>query len=509
MTTNKLFKRIGFLLFQVVVFLLLPLSFSLLWAKANFSGVSYEEVLYHLNIPLEEASTEMITSYITTALFPTVLLFLIWLFLIIWPSDLVYHIVIRFGQETRRIRVFPLFLSRPRKRLQGVAAVIWFAALLFCTDRMFGLQNLLDSQIGESEIIAAEYVDPQQVSITFPEKKRNLICIYMESAESSNQDTANGGLFDVNYTPEMTALAKDNISFSQSELLEGASVAPACGWTIAGLIAQTSGLPLKFYQTTYFMPNATTLGDLLEREGYHNVFLAGSRFSFGGRKSYFTQHGSYEIFDYTAAVMTEKIPADYMVWWGFEDQKLYAFAQEKLTELAAEDEPFCLSLLTVDTHTPAGYVCDICPNLYDEQYGNVWACASKQVWDFVSWIQQQDFYENTTIVITGDHCSMDPDFYGDNISDIYKGGGSRKVYNAFINSAVTPANEKNRKFTTLDIFPSTLASIGVEIEGDRLGLGTNLFSGKETLSEQYGYDTLFRDLRKRSPFYNENILGLD
>ena len=36
--------------------------------------------------------------------------------------------------------------------------------------------------------------------------------------------------------------------------------------------------------------------------------------------------------------------------------------------------------------------------------------------------------------------------------------------------------KKNRDFSTLDFFPTTLASLGVQIEGDRLGLGTNLFS---------------------------------
>ena len=51
-------------------------------------------------------------------------------------------------------------------------------------------------------------------------------------------------------------------------------------------------------------------------------------------------------------------------------------------------------------------------------------------------------------------------------------------------------NAKNREFTTLDMFPTTLAAIGCKIEGNRLGLGTNLFSSERTLSEQLGMDYL-------------------
>ena len=57
------------------------------------------------------------------------------------------------------------------------------------------------------------------------------------------------------------------------------------------------------------------------------------------------------------------------------------------------------------------------------------------------------------------------------------------------------------------MFPTTLASLGVEIKGDRLGLGTNLFSGKKTLLEDYGIDYVNEELLKNSEFYNNVLLG--
>lgn len=117
----------------------------------------------------------------------------------------------------------------------------------------------------------------------------------------------------------------------------------------------------------------------------------------------------------------------------------------------------------------------------------------------MTWIQQQDFYKNTTIVILGDHLTMDVDFFDNIVVD-------RGVYNTFINTTIEPINEKNRKFTTMDFFPTVLAAMGVEIEGNRLGLGTNLFSEKSTISEDVGYDVFYEELGKISEFYNEELL---
>lgn len=157
-------------------------------------------------------------------------------------------------------------------------------------------------------------------------------------------------------------------------------------------------------------------------------------------------------------------------------------------------------MLTADTHFEDGYPCELCDeeNDGDNQYGMVLHCSSKQVTEFVSWIQQQDFYENTTIVISGDHLTMDSDFC-ENIDPDY----TRTVYNVIINSPIQPQQEKNRSFTTMDMFPTTLASLGATIEGDRLGLGTNLFSGEQTLAEKLTFDQLNDDLSQKSKFFEK------
>ena len=114
------------------------------------------------------------------------------------------------------------------------------------------------------------------------------------------------------------------------------------------------------------------------------------------------------------------------------------------------------------------------------------------------------YYENTTIVLSGDHLTMDPAFLED-----LEEGYTRTVYNCIINSAILPTGgDMTREFSTFDMFPTTLAAMGVRIEGERLALGTNLFSEQETLTEMFGYERLDGELQKRSEWYNEELLEM-
>ena len=493
----------GRVLTAAVFSLLLFLSLALIWAGQNFGSVGMDEILFTLNMPLDGSGSGLIQDFICWAVIPSLLVLILSLVWAVWSGKRKKH-----SEESQK---------RYKKSVWLVGGA-WALVLLLITNWNFGVMGFLYNQFNQSELIEQEYVDPNTVQLKFPEKKRNLIYLFLESGESSTQDKANGGLFDVNYTPEMTEIAKENVSFSHSDLIEGAAVAPACGWTMAGMVAQFAGLPLKLYkyddrnvdnsmsQYSQFLPGVTNLGDILEQEGYNNYFMLGSDVTFAGQDHYMKQHGNYEIFDYCSAIREKKIPKDYFVWWGFEDVKLFEYAKEKITELSKQEEPFNFCFITIDTHGPDGYRCNKCKNEHPEQYGNVWSCSSRQIGEFIDWVKQQPFYEDTTIVICGDHCSMDPNFYKDYPYDKHRGETVRKVYNAILNPAGEPKQEHNRKFTTLDMFPTTLAAMGVEIEGERLGIGTNLFSDTPTLAEEYGYESLFKELNRKSSFYNEKFL---
>ena len=138
---------------------------------------------------------------------------------------------------------------------------------------------------------------------------------------------------------------------------------------------------------------------------------------------------------------------------------------------------------------------------------NVIACSSKQVNEFVKWVQEQPFYENTTIVVIGDHPTMDTAYY--NKLKYSSKDYVRRNYLAVINSAVENPSDKARTFQVIDMYPTTVAALGATIEGDRLGLGTNLFSTKPTLYEELGQEYFDKEIMKNSRFYNHKLAKFD
>ncbi len=385
--------------------------------------------------------------------------------------------------------------------------------LLLTASLAFGTRLEVFSYVGnrvtESDFIEDNYKDPEQVNLTFPSQKRNLVYIYLESMENTFAQKGVCQTIQDDYIPELTQLASDNINFSHTAGLGGALSYDGTTWTAAALVTQTSGVPIKvslieeeYGKEDVYMPGVVTLGDILQAQGYEQVFIMGSNAEFANRDAYFTTHGGYDILDTNALKAAGRLEEDYEQWWGYEDEKLFAYAKEELTRLSQTGKPFNLTLLTADSHFPDGYVCRLCQQTYAEQYANVLRCSAIQVYEFISWLRQQPFYENTTVVLSGDHLTMDPEFLKD-IDENYV----RTVYNCIINAPVEPSWEKERQFGTFDMFPTTLAALGVQIEGDRLGLGTNLFGDIQTLTEQYGYEALNEELQKKSPFYETRFFG--
>ena len=475
------------MLTAVFAFIAPLLLFSVWWMFRTWRNLTMDELVFHLTGPLEGTNSDIIREYLLQCALPALLIFVL----------CIVGMVI-----FRKKKFFYLF--------DGVLLIVFIGisfGTIYVTADKLDVDGYLASQGTYSEFIDDNYVDPAEVSITFPEQKRNLIYIFLESMETTYAGEDDGGGFEENVIPELTSIARENEDFSGKDAqINGAYSMYGATWTMGAMFAHTAGLPLNISigsndmdtQDTFFA-GAVTLGDILQEQGYSQRLLIGSDATFGGRELYFTEHGNYDIIDYQYAADNGWIPEDYYVWWGYEDAYLFEFAKEQLQDLSSQGEPFNLTMLTVDTHFEDGYVCEKCEDTYgDDQYANVMACSSKQIAEFLQWIQEQDFYENTTIVLAGDHLTMDSDFCED-VSYDYE----RKTYVSYINSAVEPETGTSRTYSTFDHFPTTLAALGVQIEGNRLGLGTNLFSSEETLTERYGIDYENQELEKRSELLDQ------
>lgn len=491
----------------IILFLGNLLFFFTVWLLRKYDHIYLDQVLFQLKSPANGANRTLAGSVVMQVGVYPVLFTAIETFLYLFLGGFIKKLRNNKKYANYCLGKFCNFIKRiamPMALSTLLIAVTFFAAKL-------EVVSYISVASTESDFIIHNYKNPSETKITFPENKRNLIYIMLESMECTYADTKAGGNITDNFIPELKKLAEDNVNFSNTKDFGGALSYSGTTWTSAAMVAQTSGMLIKvpIAGETYggensFMPGVTTLAEILKKEGYNQTLLVGSDADFGGRKTYFCEHGDMNIVDINSLKEENRLPKDYRQWWGFEDDKLFDFAKEEIEKLYQSGQPFNFTMLTADTHFPDGYECNDCRNKWDNQYANVLSCSSKRVLNFVQWIKEQPFYENTTIVICGDHLTMDPEF----LKSIDK-NYTRTVYNCFINAPVVPINEKNRKFGTFDLFPTTVAALGATIEGEKLGLGINLFSNSLTLTEEYGFETLDSELQKKSQFYNEQILEME
>ena len=508
MKKNK-HKIVNFFAMIILIISTIIFSFST-YMKQNFADQSIEEMIFYLVSGTDGTSSEVIISAIESIVLPFLLIFLILYIPIMMIEKRKNIIEVKIKNKELSFFLFPY--KRIYKFRLLYAFIVFMASLITCY-QILGANDYVKSATVNSMYIEDHYVDGSHVPITFPKEKRNLIILYLESMENSMIDKENGGGWNYNVIPELTNLAKTNLNFSNTTKVGGADPIHGTTWTVGAMVGITSGLPLKvpvngnqYTGSSKFLAGAYTLGDVLKKEGYNQKIMFGSDANFGGRKNYYKRHGNYDISDLNTAIQEGKMQASQKVWWGYDDTHLFEWAKEEITSMASTKKPFSISLLTANTHFPNGYLESKAERKYETQYENVFAYSSKQVDEFIKWLQQQDFYDQTTIVVLGDHLSMQPGGYFQ--KHAYE-GYKRTIYNAFINPAIEPIHSKNRRFTTLDMYPTILASIGAKIEGNRLGLGTNLFSSRKTLEEEFTLGYVNNELAKDSSFYNQHILQDD
>ncbi len=471
--------------------------------------ISFESLVYTVTTPMKGVGGGFWTDMIR-AVIPPILICLTLLFL---------GIVLTRSPKVRRWAGTKFSglkkNAKARRVIRKTVIALGFLFLLFSVIlalhylfiELGGLEYLTSRDDG-TPVYEESYVDPANVKVTAPEKKPNVIWLVLESMETTYASEEDGGAQEENYMPNLTRLAGENISFSDSETLGGFYALDNTNWTMAALFAGTSGLPFGFpvernamSESETFATNLTAFGDILQRDGYTNEFICGSDAEFGGRALYFREHGGYIIYDLFTAREQGDVDPDYYAFWGFEDRYLFRIAKKEATRLWETGEPFNLTILTVDAHHFGGYTCEECGTEFADRTANVIACTDRQVNEFIDWCREQPFWDSTVIVMTGDHPRMDTPLVGDVPYT------ERTVYNCFINARKTPEGAAtNRLSTIMDMYPTVLSAMGYSIEGGRLGLGTDLFSGEKTLAEEMGYEKLNNELKKSIGFFIENFM---
>lgn len=316
--------KIRTILFWIISGILLVLSTIIVsvsdWFDMRF-GVSFEEILFTITSPLSgsdvsfiDEAVEYVMPSIKTPLL--ILALLIALFVILY-SIININLHLSIGKSKRTIQFYKIY--------QAVCLIAILTTL--CSSISYGfdtlqLEEYVARKMDSTTIYEDYYVNPNDVVITSNGNTQNIIYIYLESMETTYASTDIGGYQETNYIPSLTTLAQENISFSHNNVLGGANVTSGAGWTMGALFSSTTGVPFSLpidgnSMNTFenFTPGITSLGDILEENGYSQVFLCGSDGTFGGRQNYFEQHGNYNVIDYYDMIEKGYIDEDYYVWW--------------------------------------------------------------------------------------------------------------------------------------------------------------------------------------------------
>ncbi len=479
-----------------------------IWGKGTFGDLAPDQMLINMFSPREGTSEDIMTTLWSGPVLQTAIM-----------AVLFVCICLPFPIRALRskFKSAKVFSHKSQTVLCLVLSLCMFTGGVSYGVVQFELTKIFKMCAVNSSFIENNFADPHIVKMLFPEKKRNLIFIYLESMENTYISEDLGGYMSENLIKPLTDLAKEGYSFSHlPEGFGGAVSATGCVWSVAAMVNMNCGIPMKitaednnYSEAGRFLPGAVSIGDILETQGYEQTLMLGSTARFGGLNHFYEGHGGFKIMDYDYAKANGMIPQNYNVWWGFEDKKLYEFAKEEITRLYETGKPFNFVMETADTHFPDGYADEAVPRTRESQYADVIAYSAGETVKFVRWIQKQPFYDNTTVVLIGDHNSMDAKFF-DNFDKSY----IRTTFNLILNPAesvgkIPKERMQNRWFYNCDMFPTVLAGIGVKIEGDRLALGTNLFSETPTLFEEYGgkegWKSVSSQFEFMSPYYNRYI----
>ncbi len=468
MKKEKIYKYLLYLSLYLNVFIIVLVYM----IRVKFDVNTFDQILFHLTQPMGDAAPHLIKSVAKHTVLKSVLFFLG----VLSIAAVVHKITVKPGRKFSAKYIFTVNDSVFRKIMgaflaAGIVFMVFYGA--------FGLKivpYLINSTKPYSLYYENNYIYPLDDNIGFP-RKNNLIIIYLESIEKAHYKKE---VFDNVITPNIARMSRENLSFTGYKQVFGT------GWTIGSIFSSYCGVPLDvvigdsnmYGRFKSFFSNIKCLPEILKDNGYRTCYMQGAGLGFAGKKKFFSQHGIDEMYGKDEFFERGDFREEYRGDWGVNDRALFAYAKEKLKVFSKGEGPFFFSVLTVDTHTPDGFVDPECENKFDKQLKNSVACVDCLLGEFMEWMEKQDFYKDTTIVILGDHLSM-PCM----LTEELKQDSDREVVNIFINPLKT-TERTNRSFCMFDLMPTIIESMGGEIKGGRLGLGTSLFCGKKTLIER-------------------------
>lgn len=268
--------------------------------------------------------------------------------------------------------------------------------------------------------------------------------------------------------------------------------------TLASAIGMFCGIPLFPVISTRgqvhspLFSNMNCLPDILKKSGYHILFYTADPLHFASKDDFLKAH-SFDEIKGSAELKSEKSTAS-NAFIGINDKELFRLSLERLKQLSRKDEPFAFFILTLNMHDPFGHLEKGCQT-ETKTFADVASCFDSILADFLRDLKKLPDYENTVVVVTGDHLARK-----NNLLPVLEKERNRTIFNMFLNID-DDFSKRHTAFTAMDIGATVLDAAGLSANG-RLGLGRSLLRDEPTMLERYGKEKLESELMKKSDEYN-------
>lgn len=237
--------------------------------------------------------------------------------------------------------------------------------------------------------------------------RKNIILIYAEGLEQLYFDQEVFG----DLLPNIRELS------TKAHRFTNVFQVPGTAWTIAGIVASQCGFPLV--AGSHLSSNSTMasterpfaaescFADILRDHDYKTVYMGGAPLAFAGKGNFLRTHGYDQVLG--KEELTPRLPdPDYNMGWGLHDDSLFDLALAELKTLASSDKPYLLTLLTLGTHHPSGYVSKSCSEsgTPSDPMSRAIRCSDQLISNFIRKAMDMVEMDETVIVLFSDHLAM-------------------------------------------------------------------------------------------------------
>jgi len=298
-------------------------------------------------------------------------------------------------------------------------------------------------------------------SLPIIKTKNNLILLYVESLENT---FANEEVFGRNLNqPLQEKLGVSPFSIKQ---------APGTGWTTAGMVSSQCGMPIASFmgnslsrRDAPIFSNLTCISDLLYLQNYQQTFFVGPDLKFSGMDKFYLNHGFHEAFG--KEELFETIDrSEFATGWGGgpNDDIVLNAALNKIRTYHQKNENFNVTIITTDNHAPNGILSPRCEyEGLETKLAAVIMCTNKSIVKFIEKLEEINVFENTVLVVMGDH-----KFMGELATE------ERSIYFNYYGANSKQLEPAIFELTHFDVFP-TLMKLTLNLDINKAHLGYNIF----------------------------------